>query len=415
MVANISILDTTPKNASIQLDIDDVMSSVRRSISWANRVAPGGARSTNRYDSAGQLVMPSRNALDAYNRQVDQQAISEYLSDHGQLPSGLQAHWREHLDGLPQDRRDALGAGLGGGAGGFPRDFEYIRTQLWEEKRQPLNALRLFPRDTSVPLGARTHTARRMKGNGEAEIYRGGSVQVRARTTYGEETFGVVYIVSAVQTQFFEQLTTDYAGIRQYQNDMRVARRVVDEKVNEIFFNGDEPSDVCGVLNYPDLATQPFGLTISDSTDPKAIVRQLHNVQYTPMIRTGGTFSPTRMVTSPRIRAFLASRKHELNGGTDTTMLEYFLSKQDESFGVSSVDVAQELQGIGPNGEDGMLFYLPQLDSMGLVDIQSTTTLPVFQSSALEQVTVVYSAIGGVVMGDLGNHILALAPTDGIG
>lgn len=415
MVANITILDATPQNASIRLDINDVMSSVRGSIAWANRVSPAGQRSTKRYDSGGRLVMPSRNAMDAYNRHVDQRAIAEYMDTHGELPAGLQAHWREHLDGLPQDRRDALGTGLSGGAGGFPRDFEYIRTQLWEEERQPLNALRLFPRDTSVPLGARSHTARRMVGDGEAEIYRGGSVQVRARTSYKEETFGVVYIVSAVQTQFFEQLTTDYAGIRQYQNDLRVARRVVDERVNDIFWNGDEPSDVFGILNYPSLATQAFPLTMSDSADPKAIVRALHNIQYTPQIRSGATFSPTRMATSPRVRAFLYSRKHELNGGTDTVMAKYFLDNQDPSFGVQSIEAAQELQGIGPNGEDGILLYKPSLESMGLVDIQGTTTLPVFQSSALEQITVVYAAIGGVTMGNVGNHILALAPTEGIG
>jgi len=410
MVANIKILDTTPVGARVQVDPSAIMASVQRSIQWAGGQAPrsGGQR----YDSGGGLVMPSRHGLDAYSRHVDQLALRELAQrSGGRLPrmDGLSQSWANHVAALPKERRDALS----GGAGGFPRDFEFVRTQAWEEERQPLNAARLFPRDTSVPLGARSHTARRIVGDGEAEIYRGGSVQVRARTSFKEETFGVLYIVSAVQTQFFEQLTTDYAGIRQYQNDMRMAERLVDERWNEIAWNGDEPSDVYGILNYPHLATQIFPLTASDSVDARAFVRALNTVQYTPLILTGGTFSPTRLATSPRVRAWMYSKQH--SDATDTTMARYFLDNQDPSGGVQSIEAAQELQGIGPNGEDGMLFYRPEVDSMGLVDIQATTTLPVFQSSALEQTTIVYSAFGGTIMGNVGNHLLALVPTDGIG
>lgn len=415
MVAEATVLNVTPRGSKINVSADEVGRAIGRATRWAGGRAPAGGM---RYDSVGNPVMPSRHALDAYNRYCDQLALREAAQDGGgriRADSSIRGHFAEYVSSLPKERRDALGAGLSGGAGGFPRDFEYIRTGLWTEKRMPLNALRLFPRDTAVPLGARTHTSRRLVGSGEAEIFRGGSVEVRARTSLKEETFGVVYIVSAVQTQFFEQLTTDYAGIRQYQNDMRMANRLVDERVNDIFFNGDEASDVFGILNYPHLATQLFPLAASDATDPIGFIRALNNAQYTPMIRTGGTFSPTKSVTSPRIRAWLYSRKHDLAGAPDTTMARFFLDNQDPSGGIQSIEAAQEMQGIGPNGEDGFLMYRPDLESMGLVDIQTVTTLPVFQSSALEQITVVYAAVGGVTMGDVGNHILLLIPTDGIG
>lgn len=415
MVANISILDVTPPEGDIRVGANEVVRSVSRAIAWAGGRVPRG--DSLRFDSGGMPVMPSRNALDAYNRHVDELAFRAFFRQHGRLPGGaiVQA-WNRYRDGLsPEERRRVDSTGLSGGAGAHPRDLEFIRSMLWEEQRQPLNALRLFPRDTSVPLGARKHTARRLVGDGEAEIYRGGSVQSRARTSTKEETFGVVYIVSAVQTQFFDQLSTDWAGIRQYQNDLSMAGRLVDERVNDIFFNGDEPSNVPGVLNYPHLATQVFPETISDATSPYAIVRAMNNIQYTPMIRSGGTLSSTMCVTSPRIRAFLSSRKHDTTGSSDTTILRYFLDNQDPSGGVQRIDAAQELQGIGPNGEDGILFYRPEVRSLGLVDIQTRTTLPVYQSSALEQITVVYAAIGGTIMGDVGNHILALAPVSGIG
>ncbi len=414
MVSNPKVLNVTPPGSRINVTAEQVLASVRRATRWAGGVTPSGVG--RRFDSGGEPVMPTRNALDAYNRHCDGLALRELMEQNGgRLPrmDAVQAQWQRYVSGLSKERRDA--AGLSGGAGGFPRDFEYIRTQLWEEKRQPLNAERLFPRETSVPLGARSHTARRIVGNGEAEIYRGGSVQVRARTSYKEQTFGVVYIVTAVQTQFFEQLTTDYAGIQQYQNDMRMGNRLVGEVRNRVFMNGDVPSDVFGILNYPHLAKQIFPLTASDTVDNKAFIRALNTAQYTPMIRTGGTFSPTMMATSPRIRAWMYSRQHDPGSGSDLTMAEFFLNKQDPSGGVRAIETAQELQGIGPNGEDGILLYRPELDAMGLVDIQSTTTLPVFQSSALEQITVIYSAVGGVTMGDVGNHLLLLVPTSGIG
>lgn len=413
MVANVSIIDCTDPTNGIGVDPNDVVRSVSRAIAWAG----GRASQSTRFDSGGSPVMPSRYALEAYHRHTDELALREFYSRTGNLPGGaiVQA-WNRYRDSLdPEARRRVDAGGLSGGAGAHPRELEYIRAMAWEEQRQPLNAYRLFPIDRSVPLGARTHTAERLVGDGEAEIYRGGTVQVRARTSKKQESFGVLYVVSAVQTQFFDNLSTDWAGIRQYQNDLRLAYRLVDERVNEIYMNGDAPSNVAGILNYPHLATQTFGATISDATNPYTIVRLLNTVQYTPMIQSGGTFGPTRCVTSPRIRAFLASRKHDVTGSSDTTMLRYFLDNQDPSGGVQSIDAAQELQGIGPNGEDGILFYRDDLDSVGLVDIQPATALPVFQSSALEQITVVYAAIGGAVMGDVGNHILALAPVSGIG
>lgn len=355
---------------------------------------------SGRFDADG-WVAPI-DALDTYHRHVDGLAIRQLAELRRPPPSWMTGM----IASAPEDvRRDALT----GGVGGFPRDFEYIRSRMLEEKRQPLNAMRLFPRDGEVPLGAKSHTTRRMVGVGEAQIHRGGTEFPQARTMYLEETFGVAYVVCAVSTNFFESLTTDWAGIRQYQNDMRLAYRLVEERLNRIAFGGDSASNIAGVLNYPSLAKQVMSVAFDGTADPEDVTAALRNLVNTPYIQSGTAFQPNRLVVSPAIWAYISGTKHSNSGGTDTTIAEYFLRGQDQVNGIRQIDVAQELSGIGPNSEDGILAYRDDLDAVSHVLIQPPTTLPVYQSSPLDQMTVVFGATGGVVMGDVGQHILGYA------
>ena len=354
-------------------------------------------------DEGGKATFDS-DAIDRYSRRADSLLIAEAGQRFG-------PEVQRQIMQRAQQRRDA--GGFGPGAGGFQQgDFEYLRGEVWEEQREPLNAFELFSRDTSVPLGAREHSAKRVIGQGEAQIFRGGTDSPRAHTSYIKEVFPVVYVICAVETQFFDTLTTDWAGVRQYQQDLRMARRAVDERVNRLAWEGDEESALFGAITYPHLAKQVFPLTMQFSADPKEIVRQLHVFVDSPLIRTGGTFQPDTLVVSPRIKRYLATQKHENNGGSDATMEQFFLAGQTK---ITSIETAVELQSVGGTGVDGMYAYRRNKDSMALVDVQSTTPLPIYQSSALDQITIVYAAFGGVIQGDVGNNIFALVQTAGLG
>lgn len=373
-------------------------------------------------DEHGRQLAHGR--LSAYQRRQDRLDIARLRSDYGRElgPNAkrLFAEWRDQrIERLADEmniRRDAAANLIPGGVGGFPRDFDHIRTKIWEEERQPLTALDLFPTDTSIPLGARTHTARRRLGRGIAKIMRGDSFIPRANIGYVEEQFGVVYIVCGVGQNFFETLTTDFANLNAYEEGLRHARRLVEERMNDVFWYGDVASQVYGVLNYPSLAKVLLPLGYDDSeystnadlvAARRQLVVQLLDLGATPSVRSGTKFEPNRLAMSPALISYMAHRKHELEGGTDTTMLKYFLD--NNQFGIRNIDKAPELAGIGPNGEDGILYYRDDSDAIHSTVLQSPTTLPVYQSGPLDQLTVVYGAIGGMVMGNVGHHVLGYA------
>jgi hypothetical protein len=147
-------------------------------------------------------------------------------------------------------RRDALT----GQAGAFPRDLEHIYAEVLGEERRPLNAAKLFRVDGRVPLGARTHTVRRRLGQGDVQVYRGGVEIPVVRGSSVEEQFRVIHLVTSVQTDYFELLSDSFAGRNAFADDSRDAVRFLEERANLITFEGDGPSKVWGVLNYPHLA-----------------------------------------------------------------------------------------------------------------------------------------------------------------
>ena len=409
----VMVHDLSHLNGAAPIELSRLSHSVALALDWGGQQmqAPAGAGGGPRWDSGGSRVIPSRSrTLDAWHRHNDGILLQNRRLGPGVLE--YYRHCQEQRVQAAQARADALGVRLdasfiAGGVGGFPRDFEFIRTKVWEEALQPLSALTMFPIDSSVPLGARTHTARREIGGGTAAIHRGGTEIPRATIGFVEQQFGVVYVVSSVGTNFFEQLTTDFANIQAYEKGLKRAKRLVEERVNDIFLFGDTASQVYGVLKYPDLPKKvlPLAFTDAGSPDYRAQIRQLQDLGNEPVIQSGTRFAPNRVAISPELNAFLSTRKHETSGGTDTTMLEYWL--RTNTLGITKVDVMPELSNIGPAAAPhGVLYWRDDSDTVQLELIQPPTTLPVYQSSPLDQETVVYAALGGAVMGDVGNCIL---------
>ena len=363
-----------------------VLASLSAALRMRGTSPPAGA--AGRYDSDGPVAFG--DAIEAYHRHVDRAALRELGNGLRLAPEILEL----------ARRHDALPAG----AGGFPRDFEFQRSAILEEKRQPLTAMAHFPIDSSVPLGAKTHTARRALGNGEAQIYRGGSEIPRATVAYAEETFGTAIVVCAVETNYFDALTTDFAGLRQFESESRLAVRLVDERVNRVAWFGDVASQVYGFINYPGLAKTILTTAFVDATSATDVCNALGDFCATPMVESGGTFGANALLVSPKIGKYIGTRPTTL--AANMSIAELFLKGQQYIGGVSSIAVAPELAGIGPSGEDGMLAYRKDLDTCGHVLIQQTTALPVVQQGPLDMVTVYFAVTGGATMFDSGNCIL---------
>lgn len=344
----------------------------------------------------------TRRAIRTFHARRDGEALAAHRERHGRLPRGLQERW----DSFREQHRDALPAGVTA----FPRELEWVRARELVEVRKPLNSKRLFVADTSVPLGARTHTWRRRVGSGEAVVTKGDTENYgHASTGRIEQQFPIIYVLCSVRQTYFEMLSSEYAGLNQYAEDLREARRVVEEKVNSINWSGHTPTGVWGVLNHPSLMKKVLGVTFGGAspTAPATLRASLASLVDAPAIYSGEAMQPDTLAVSPKIYRHISQTQHA--SGTDTTILEYFLKGQDENNGIKTVTKAQELAGVGPNGEDGLFAYRNEQDACHRVEVSDTMSMPAYQASALSWTTIVFSAIGGVLMPDVGHNILGLA------
>lgn len=379
------VYDVTPSSTGRRTNPERIHSAVRQAVNLIGNRPPIDAH----YDSADDLVAGD-GAIEAYRADCDRLMLQE-LRRRKWKPGRRVQQWR---------RQDAFGVG----AGGYPQDFEFVRPNLLREARQPLSAELLFPIDNSVPLGARTHTARRLLGAGEAQIYSGGNELPRASNSVIRETFGICYVVCSVEQNFFEALTTDFANLRMYQEDLDLAYRLVDERVNRIYWYGDSGANLYGVLNYPGIAKMTLPTVFADSTDVADEVAALSDFIQIPVITSVGTFYGDTLIVSPKMYARMYSPRFT-NGAPGLTIAQMLLMSLGNR--LKSIEVAPELAGVGPNGEDAMIITRREASTMALVQVQATTEMPVLRTTPFDQTTAVFAATGGVTSFEAGNVLIA--------
>lgn len=357
----------------------------------------GSVQQSERFDADGPVG--DIGVLDRYHREIDRRVIAQAESQGIRMDGALQVAARFDAQTTP-------------GGGGLPQDFEAVRAKILEEPMQPLSAEALFPIDRSVPFGARTHRRRRRVGEGRAAILRPGMSASKVPIVSSgvkDERFGTVTLVCGVKTGFFEDAAKDFAGLSSTIADVRRARRAIAERRNEIYWHGLPEANLDGVLNHRSMARRTFAVDLVDGPAPEAIARQLNDAASYPHVVSGTTFSPDTLAISPAANAYLGSRTHSGVGSSDLSILKYFRMTQAEMGGINKIVVAPELAGIGPNGEDGFLYYRRSLEAVGLVELMPTSFLPVWRDSPWSTLTVLYATIGGAVMDDAGHNLLALA------
>jgi len=336
--------------------------------------------------------------VQAYARHCDREALRALAAEGWTPPPEL-------LDDAR--RADALTAG----AGGSIRDLEFVRSQVLEEPLPPLNAELLFPADTSVPLGATSHVSQRWVTSGEAIITKGASAVPVASAGRMEERHGVAYVVCSVVTEFFQQLSIDYAGLRTFEAESKAAVRLVDERLNRIYWGGDVGMQLKGILNYPFLAKMVVS-TVFDGSSGAAMAAAMGTVVDAPWITSKTVFAPNRLVVSPTLHRRIM--RTQFAAGQDTTVGAFFLQGEEgKPTRIRVIEAAQELEANSPEMQKagapanmhGMLAFND--GAVKRVVIQEPTWLPMYQNGPLSQQHVVFAAAGGITIEDAGGAVLA--------
>lgn len=373
----------------VHVDPSRVTSAIAHALNHRDRV---------RQDEYG--VIRGDGIIPAYARHCDRQELA------GMLASG----WTPPPLLLDDARRaDALGTGSGGAL----RDFEYVRAQVLEEPLPPLNAELLFPADTEVPLGVTSYVSQRWTTSGEAVITRGGSAVPIASAGRDEERHGIAYVVCGVATEFFQALSVDYAGLRTFQAESAAALRLVNERLNRIYWGGDLGTQLRGILNFPLMAKSVIASPLFDGTATgAAMVTALGDLVDTPYITSKTVFAPNRLVVSPTVHRRLM--RQQFASGQDTTVGKFFLmGEEGKPFKISNIEAAQELEANSPEmvkagapaNMHGVLAFND--GAFKRVVVQEPTWLPVWQNGPLSTLHVIFAATGGMDATDVGGAVLA--------
>jgi hypothetical protein len=318
----------------------------------------------------------------------------------GGVDLARKGHLRARFDSIHREiRGDAFDPSA---ALHMARDLEHVYTDVLREQFPAQNAFTLFPLDNSVPVGARTHTVRRLFQDGEAKVYRAGLEIPRVGLSQQEEQFPVRHYVNSFAIDLFERLSSQFANFAEAAEKLRVARDVMMEFANIKTWYGDDLNGIYGVLNYPWLPKLVVATPFVSASAADDILAELNSIVNFPEEQSKATFAPNTVVTSPRVRNFLSNTR--IAGAVDNTLMKFWL--ETNSQGITSIEAARELQGVGPGGTDGFLAY--RRDRLGIVNVipQAFTTLPV-QSQGFEDMTFAYMSHGGVIMRDVGNNVLA--------
>lgn len=287
-------------------------------------------------------------------------------------------------------------------------DLEYIYGEVLRTEYEPNGAMSLFPLDTRVPAGARNHTVRRLDHYGKADWHRNDAKHLNTvGASQAEQTFPVKTAAVAIELDFFEQQASDFANSNLRGELEMAARATLMDFANEKIWHGDEDHGFYGVLNYPWLPKLPFPTAVNSSTNADTFLYNMHRFSNMPNKITKTVFTPNTIVTSPRLRSWMANTPR--SSTSDTTILEYYLRTNEY---IGSIVSDPEMQGIGDNGEDGMLMYRANdLRSIANVVPVPFAMLPM-QVSGFNMHIPVYMRLGGVVMRNPLNNLLSYVSVD---
>ncbi len=309
---------------------------------------------------------------------------------------------RDHVN---KQRFDSMAPGQGFH---LARQLEHIYDEVLREEFPPTNAMTMIPVDGSVPVGARTHTVRRISQQGEAKVHRGNASEIpRVSVSQEEESFPVHHYVIGIGFDIFELAASDFANSRLRQELQDAAQVTMQEFLNEKTWFGDEEHGIYGVLNYPWTPKMVLALAATADADTDAMLAQLNAAANFAHEESKTVYSPNTLIVSPRMYRYMSTTRIA-NSVSDTTVLEFFKKANPR---IQNVEEAWEMQGAGPGGTDAMLFCRRDRRSIANVIPKGFTMLPV-QEQGLSYLIPCYMSHGGVVQRDVLNNLICYIEVD---
>lgn len=367
--------------------------------------------------------------------QIDPQAFSEARADHFGASGGVRRDaargggWQLDSD-IYTAMRDArlranarlINARLAKRSDSFSpdagwyhaRDLEYTLERVLEEKPLMPTALKLFPLNTEVPVGAETYRILSEESTGQARVSSSGDLgDVPLATVSGrEETRNIRHVIAGHSISIWEEQADMFAGRSRRAKLLRRNRRDINFTLNKLFWGLEGLGalhGIYGVLDYPWLPRLDFEIGVSAATVqtfPQEVLAALHRLVNHPHERYQSVFYPDTLVLTNRVYNVL--NQTILTPGHPQTVLKQFMETTQH---IKRIEIAWELENAGGAGIDGVLAYLANEEGIELVMPQGFTSLPLIDQG-LRTVSVQYASCGGVQMNYPRNNVLGLWDTN---
>lgn len=306
---------------------------------------------------------------------------------------------RQMRDHVNKQKLDSLQPGAGFH---MARQLEHIYDEVLREEFPPTNAMSMIPVDGSVPVGARTHTVRRISQQGEAVVHRGNASEVpRVSVSQEEEQFPVHHYVIGIGFDIFDLASSDFANSALRQELQDAAQVTMQEFLNEKTWFGDKDHNIYGVLNYPWTPKMVLPLAATGGADTDAMLAQLNAAANFAHEESKTVYSPNALIVSPRMYRYMSTTRIA-NSVSDTTILEFFKKANPR---IQTIEEAWEMQGRGPGGTDIMFFCRRNRRSVANAIVQGFTMLPI-QQVGFENLIPCYMSHGGVIQRDALNNLV---------
>lgn len=274
----------------------------------------------------------------------------------------------------------------------FQRQLEYINPQILRVKRPVPNGLRLFAVDTSVPEGFLTYTERMLEHIGEADWISGGAGDFPAVDLGAtERTKHIKPIGDSYSYNLMEIKAAQLTGTNLSLEKGLAARQAIERRLNRVVWEGDLNVGVHGVLTHPDVPwyVMPNNLQAGFAQlvgDVTAAINDIPN-------ETAQVEVPTRVICAPRVNQALMQTS---NANTDQTLWDQVFKANAYITNKSQIEVASELQGAGPAGQDLMIIDRPDQLVMKHTLVRGFTPLPSMSLDGWKFETKCYAITGGM-------------------
>lgn len=291
------------------------------------------------------------------------------------------------------------------------RELDYVKSRAYDVKYTELSGMRLVPVATDTPAWAETITYRMWDQVGMAKIIANYADDLPRVDVFGKEFSSRIRTIGDAYGYNLQEIEAARGTGRPLDAmKARVARTVIDRKLNQIIWTGDEDSGLQGAFSHPNITHSPVAAGASTDTEwsSKTGVEMYNDVAAAitsiadgsmQMHRTNRVILPGAKLTKLQTTFFAVD-------GTDGRTV---FSALQANFPGVTFDTAHELVGAGAGGTDAMFVGEFNAENMAHEFVQPFRQLPP-QARNLEWVVNCLSRTGGVVV----RYPLAFAVFEGI-